>query len=110
MTSNKDMPAMPTEVMDKKRGSSGVVESFTRIDGGLTKREQFCLTMGVADTGDEELDAIIRKGNEQKFAGLAMSGLATHDRFGVKETSIMAQWAVECAEALLAQLEDKDCE
>ena len=34
---------------------------------GLTKREHFCLHMGVPETGDEELDDIIRKGNELKY-------------------------------------------
>ena len=42
---------------------------------GLTKREQACLTMGVADSGDAELDAIIEQGNKQRLAGLAMQGL-----------------------------------
>tara|TARA_R110001606_G_C15177720_1_gene628930 strand:- start:300 stop:596 length:297 start_codon:yes stop_codon:yes gene_type:complete len=52
----------------------------TRITGGtiftgLTRHEQVCLTMGVADTGDPELDAIITKSNKQKLSGLAMQGL-----------------------------------
>lgn len=70
---NADMPAMPQSGTE---GVSGGLNSSEDWGGkGLTKREQFCLTMGVAETGDEELDAIIRKGNEQKLAGLAMQGL-----------------------------------
>lgn len=39
---------------------------------GLSKKELFCLHMGVAQTGDKELDAIIKKGNEQKAAMMVM--------------------------------------
>jgi uncharacterized protein YecA (UPF0149 family) len=70
MTSNKDMPAMPSGVLRDVHNAGQ-----EPLNTGLTKREQFCLTMGVAETGDEGLDAIIRKGNEQKFAGLAMQGM-----------------------------------
>ena len=45
---------------------------------GFTKREQACLTMGVAATGCAELDAIIEQGNKQKLAGLAMQALVNH--------------------------------
>ena len=37
---NADMPAMPTEVVGKRRGLNGM-ESFTRLEGGLTKLEHF---------------------------------------------------------------------
>ena len=53
---NADMPAMPSPHFKADELQ------------GLTKREQACLIMGVADTGDAELDAIITKGNKNKFA------------------------------------------
>ena len=73
---NLDMPVTTTPAA-----------SYTYADGttcvmkglkGLTKREQACLIMGVADTGDAELDAIITKGNKQRLAGLAMQSLISH--------------------------------
>ena len=70
---------------------------------GLTKREQACLTMGVADTGDAELDAIITKGNKNKLAGLAMQSLLTH--YGTDGADECASYAVEYADALLEALE-----
>lgn len=110
---NKDMPAMPLD-----SGSIQYSHEFgwERVgDTGITKREQFCLTMGVADTGDEELDAIIRKGNEQKFAGLAMQGMLASpyaSEFGreINDDSYdmpngLTNNAARYAQALLAQLD-----
>jgi hypothetical protein len=79
---NLDMPAM-------------AIESYTvlgRHPLGFTKREQACLTMGVADTGDAEFDAIITKGNRQNF----LKDLVIHE-WKLQE--------VEYAEILLQQLE-----
>ncbi len=43
---------------------------------GLSKRELFCLHNGVPDTGDEELDQIIREGNIRKTVHLFVAGAA----------------------------------
>ena len=63
--SNADEPAMAIEF-------SGFGQCQPEAFLGLTKRAQFCLTMGVAETGDAELDAIITKGIRQKAAMMAM--------------------------------------
>ena len=91
---NADKPAMPA---DQRFGRGWAVSI------GLTKREQACLTMGVADTGDAELDAIITKGNKNKFAGLAMQSLLAH--YGTDGADECASYAVEYADALLKALE-----
>ena len=91
---NADMPAMPLH-SDAMAGYEG-----------LTKREQACLIMGVADTGDAELDAIITKGNKNKFAGLAMQSLLAH--YGTDGADECASYAVEYADALLKELEVGD--
>ena len=91
---NADKPAMPA---DQRFGRGWAVSI------GLTKREQACLTMGVADTGDAELDAIITKGNKNKFAGLAMQSLLAH--YGTDGADECASYAVEYANALLKALE-----
>lgn len=71
---------------------------------GLTKREQACLTMGVADTGDAELDAIITKSNKQKFAGLAMQGIMANDQKYLT-WSDLAKDCLAATDALLKALE-----
>jgi hypothetical protein len=73
---------------------------------GLTKRERFCLEMGVADTGDAELDAIIRAGNRQRHAAMAMQGLLASSAHRVSAPFSLAPDAVDCADALLAKLEE----
>tara|TARA_R110000868_G_scaffold191914_1_gene436212 strand:- start:760 stop:1044 length:285 start_codon:yes stop_codon:yes gene_type:complete len=88
---NADMPAMPLH-SDAMAGYEG-----------LTKREQACLIMGVADTGDAELDAIITKSNKNKFAGVAMQSLLAH--YGTDGADECASYAVEYANALLKALE-----
>ena len=103
---NADMPAMPQSGTE---GATGDLCSSEDWGGkGLTKREQFCIAMGVSETGDQELDAIIRKGNEQKFASLAMQGLLAADgRDGAfyKSMDDVAKPAIQAAQALLQQLE-----
>ena len=89
---NADMPAMPLH-SDAMAGYEG-----------LTKREQACLIMGVADTGDAELDAIITKGNKNKFAGLVMQGIMANDQKYLT-WSDLADDSLAAADALLKQLE-----
>ena len=100
---NADMPAMAQQVTLNEYGETTVASDHDTDYMGLTKREQACLTMGVADTGDAELDAIITKGNKNKFAGLAMQALLTHH--GNEGYVPCAAFAVEFADALLKALE-----
>ena len=88
---NADMPAMPSPHFKADELQ------------GLTKREQACLIMGVADTGDAELDAIITKGNKNKFA---MQGMLAH--YGTDGADECASYAVEYADALLEELEQEN--
>ena len=88
---NADIPAMPHDIV------------FGYDPTGLTKREQACLIMGVADTGDAELDAIITKGNKNKFA---MQGMLAH--YGTDGADECASYAVEYANALLKAREVGD--
>ena len=98
---NADMPAAPNRIESIPFDSHESIP--LNWPHGLTKREQACLTMGVADTGDAELDAIITKGNKNKFAGVAMQSLLAHyDPDGADEC---ASYAVEYANALLKALE-----
>ena len=104
---NGDMPAMPLPLGDETAAGHD----------GLTKREMFCLHMGVAETGDAELDAIIKEGNRQKIAMAAMQGILSNGN-GMIQSSPMSGWSwcnsdeallakvsAVCADALLAELE-----
>lgn len=91
---NADMPAMPLPLGDETSAGSD----------GLSKRETFCLHMGVAETGDAELDAIIRKGNRQKIAMGVISGISGREH-GYDKWEYMTHDALELADALLAKVE-----
>tara|TARA_R110002126_G_scaffold80580_3_gene199498 strand:+ start:1447 stop:1764 length:318 start_codon:yes stop_codon:yes gene_type:complete len=99
---NLDTPVMALNEETSDRYMEGV-----HILTGFTKREQACLTMGVADTGDAELDAIITKGNFQKLAGLAMQAMlsASSGNFP-RQTSLntIAEESIIAAKVLLQQL------
>lgn len=97
-TKNGDMPAMPITLEPGE-----VWSEFEDHANGLTKREMFCLHNGVADTGDDELDAIIRKGNRQKMAMHMMAHLMKCDNFVSYVDQSMC--AVSASDALLAELE-----
>lgn len=91
---NGDMPAMP--ITDEQAQDADMQ--------GLNKRETFCLHMGVAETGDAELDAIIRKGNRQKMATQMMEACRSRNsEYGSWED--MAKDALEMTDALLAELD-----
>ena len=97
---NGDMPAMP--ITDESgMPFNGLPVELSTV--GLTKRETFCLHMCVAETGDDELDAIIRNGNRQKMAMHIMTGLCS--KYGVAFDTETVQDAVRMADSLLAELE-----
>lgn len=92
---NADTSAMPNITPDMKV-----------IGGtGLTKREYFCLKMGVTETGDEELDAIIKKGVRQKIAGLALQGYIAAGGNGMPVYNLLAEFSDKATDALLKELE-----
>lgn len=97
-TKNGDMPAMPLPLGDDT--SAGC--------DGLTKREMFCLHMGVAETGDAELDAIINKGNRQKVIAQIMCGLLSATEINGNQTGkgfVAGLWAASEANDLIRELE-----
>lgn len=68
------MPAMPNSNTKTQPLGSPVGWS-----DGMTKREFFCLMMGVPHTGDEELDAIIKIGTLVTAKNSAISCLSGED-------------------------------
>jgi hypothetical protein len=90
MNNNLDMPSRPSPHFEDEDLS------------GFTKREQACLTMGVADSGDAELDAIIEQGNRQRLVGLTMQGILATSAYCNEIDCI--EGCIEVTEALLQQL------
>lgn len=103
-TINSNSSAYPFIEESKSEAYNGCnFTTATTLSMGLTKREIFCLHNSVADTGDEELDAIIRKGLHQKAAMVAMQGLLAKD--DDRQAHNVALQAVQNVDALLAELE-----
>lgn len=115
MTTNANLPAMPfdmsTESVVKMMQAANQSGDKRPVQAmlGLTKKEFFCLHHGVAETGDPELDAIIRKGNHQKAAMVAMQGiLAGGVDFTMCDDSDVAAGAVTHADNLFAECEKRN--
>lgn len=73
----------------------------------LTPRAHACLHMGVPETGDDELDAIIRKGNSMRLAGMAMQGLCANKEYITKDwKEIIVKESVTIADYVLKELEE----
>ena len=95
---NADMPAMPVSEEETDRINDGVT-----IYSGLTKREQACIQLGVPETGDEELDNIIRKSELKKASIAAMQGVLYSHRLSINVD--IPSNSVRIADALLKELE-----
>ncbi len=93
---NLNAPAMPIGEEETDRIDDGI-----KIYTGLTKREQACITLGIPETGDPELDALILKSERKRIAAMAMQGLQLK-RY--KSKANMAEDAVGIADALLEEL------
>lgn len=104
---NSDMPSMP----------SGQEQDFNNVGFnpayyGLTKREQACISLGTPETGDEELDAIIKKSERKRIASKAMMAYLNGqlswtngvDGGYTPPPEEAAKEAVNYADALLAEL------
>lgn len=83
---NADMPAMPVEEAQRS---------------GLTKREHACIALRVPETGDPEIDALIRAAQRRDVAAMAMQGLIQDARIESSPAGLAAE-ATWYADALLA--------
>jgi hypothetical protein len=71
---------------------------------GLTGREHACIQLRVPESGDPELDSLIREAVRREMAGMAMQGLLAGAGSGFSHEAI-ADLAAIHADALLAALE-----
>lgn len=86
----------------------GVREGY--FDAGMTKREHAAITLRVPNSGDEELDAMIRQANRRDAAVAAMQGLMPKYIKCWTEGYDDEYFAMDCvriADALIARLEEK---
>lgn len=74
---------------------------------GLTKREYVAIHLGVPDSGNEQLDAMIRKANRRDQAAMAMQGIRANDHDEL-DSDCAAIQALSDADALLKRLEADD--
>jgi hypothetical protein len=66
----------------------GIREGY--FSGGMSLRQFAAIQLRVPDSGDEQIDAMIRKANRRDFAGQAMAGLLANP-------SVQSLVAWECA-------------
>jgi hypothetical protein len=71
---------------------------------GFTKRESACIQLGIPESGDPDLDLLIRKSNRQKAAVKAMQGILANSHV-VATPVIASETAVLFAQSLFTELE-----
>lgn len=79
---------------------------------GLTKREYACIKLGIPETGDEELDDLIRKSERKRLAESAMQGLLANPKWlniiakeGKEYQKTIVSGCLGMSDELLKQLE-----
>lgn len=105
---NADMPAMPIVVNGRIVSANDHAPEKDSMLLGLTKREQACITLGVPETGDEELDALIRKSERKRIAAILMAAWVSHHGESGEYKYNSGQAAINSvldADALLKELE-----
>jgi hypothetical protein len=83
----------------------GIREGY--FDAGMTKREHAAITLRAPNSGDEQLDAMIRQSNRRDAAVAAMQGLLGSPDYP-HGFEALADDAVRQADALLARLEESN--
>ena len=113
---NLDNPASPqssTEYLVELIGISNenpsIFDNFMDIFSGLSKREQACITLLIPESGDRELDSLIRKSRRQKMAGEVLNGwlarCANVPHAARIEPEGTVEGALQFADELIKQLE-----
>ena len=98
-----DMPAMPVSTNDTSWGHQDSPNTWQHP--GLTKREHACIALRVPETGDPEIDALIRTAQKRDVAAMAMQGiLAGGEYWHPIWSDDVAKWSVTHADALLDTL------
>lgn len=74
---------------------------------GLSKREYAAILLRVPNSGDPDIDEMIRQANRRELAGQAMQGLLAGWGCDTSEFQLAnaCRWAVRHADALIIELE-----
>lgn len=88
----------------------GVREGY--FDAGMTKREHAAISLRIPNSGDEQLDAMLRQANRRDAAVAAMQGIcAAYQNRCVIDKNDAEAWAEEAifiADALITKLEESN--
>lgn len=104
---NLDMPAM-AQSFAMTEGECGTAIDFLSEEEkyiGLTKREQACITLGIPETGDPELDELILKSERKRIAAMAMQGILQGKQTDNRSFAEIARLSVGHAKSLLKELD-----
>jgi len=100
-----DKPAFPIPIAGCTDGSVyNTMEQSAGQLGGMTLREHAAITLRVPNSGDDQLDAMIRQANRRDAAVAAMQGMSMNA--SIDDATALAECAVAFADALLARLEE----
>ena len=87
----------------------GIREGY--FDAGMTKREHAAISLRIPNSGDEQLDAMIRQANRRDAAVAAMQGICASYQHRVlyndNDADRWAEESVHIADALIARLEEE---
>lgn len=101
---NSDKPINP--IFDSHGLPLDDNQIFKYKANGLTKREYACIKLGIPESGDEEIDDLIKKSERKRIAGLAMQAMVTRDDICSGFSLDMAKQCIYIADELLKQLEN----
>jgi hypothetical protein len=90
-----NQPAMPIKILDRKKW-----RLVTAID--IPVREYAAIHLCVPDSGNDELDAMIRRAQREKLAGKALSGIIAHPEGPAGDWEKCAKDALKIADAVIA--------
>lgn len=96
---NLETPSQPISEEETDRVDMGV-----KIFTGFTKREQACITLGIPESGDPELDALILKSERKRIASGILSGVLSNHRADTHSKEALVEKAIYCADTLLEEL------
>ena len=103
---NKDKNAFPLPDLDEMHPRTA--EQFVSARGGMTKLEYACITLGVPQTGDPDLDAVIREGERRRVAAMMLNGILCSP--ATNDGDVLADGALYALDALIAALDTQEGE
>lgn len=77
---------------------------WTRVEGGFSKREAAAIALRIPESGDSDLDAMIRKAQRQDLAAMAMQGMLGGEPGSHLIPNNLAAESVVYADGILAAL------